>query len=108
MSDQPTPDLPPPSQSSNLRYEPSAPATSDGCALIVGVIAGFILFVVCGAGVLSIGRSGAFGTVYLIISFGGAVTLAFRPGFGRGMAIGIFLGLGAVLMLIAICSGSHL
>ena len=44
------------------------------------------------------------GGAYLIISGFIALWLALKPNF-RGLALGIFLGIGAVLLLIAACSG---
>jgi len=40
--------------------------------------------------------------LYLIASFVGAIWLATRPS-SRGFAIGIFLGFGAILLLMSIC-----
>jgi hypothetical protein len=72
--------------------------------LVVGAIGGFVLFFIIGASVLKAFNSSTATVWYGLVSFIGACWLATKPG-SRGFAIGIFLGLGAVLLLMAICSG---
>ena len=85
---------------------PSPPASGDGCLFVIGVFGGFFLFLLGGWMVLVASKSQIVGWIYLLGTLVTAVWLATKPGF-RGLAIGIFLGLGAFALLIAICSGTH-
>jgi hypothetical protein len=109
MNESPPPDLPP---------EPSPPPSSaphetppSGLRRFVlgffGAIGGFALFLLGAAFTLSIGKSGGFVVSYLLIAFAGGLSLAMKQS-TRGLAVGIFLGLGATLLIIAICSGFHI
>jgi hypothetical protein len=73
---------------------------------IGGVIGGFIVFLVVGVIALSIDmgifRRPAVIVIYLLASLYGAIWLTTKPS-SRGFAIGVFLGLGAILLLASIC-----
>ena len=84
------------------------PSENGGClSLAGGAIGGFLLFVFLGAFVLSVANRGPLAVVYCVGSFIAAIALATKPGW-RGVAIGIFLGLGVGLLIMAICSGFHI
>jgi hypothetical protein len=68
-----------------------------------GVIGGLVLFFLGGWLVLSF-RNQSVGGAYLVLAAGVAFAGTIRPG-TRGLALGIFLGLGGILLLLAICSG---
>ncbi|HVS51032.1 MAG TPA: hypothetical protein VHD62_01660 [Opitutaceae bacterium] len=114
MNDDPSIPPPAPPPLSNSPGEPPPPTDAGsqppvsrfdaGCNFVAGTIGGFILFVIAGAGALSLGRNGSFGVAYLVVAFIAAIALATQRSL-RGLAVGIFLGLGCVLLLIAICSG---
>jgi hypothetical protein len=80
-----------------------------GCMFVGGIIGGFIAFLVFGWIALSIDMGTLKKPVvivfYLLASLFGAIWLATKPR-SRGFAIGIFLGLGAVLLLMSICGHS--
>jgi len=86
-------------------YSPLSPPPPEkaGClSLAAGAFLGFFLFVFCGLGLGQTTKNGGLLVAYLIVAFVGAVWLATKPNW-RGMAIGIFLGFGVLLLLIAIC-----
>jgi hypothetical protein len=109
-----TPIPPPSAPDPNNRNQPpelysqTAAGHGGGClSIFLGTIAGFVLFVVGGSLALSLDRQGKAGIPYLVLSFCVAVVLTMKAT-TRGLAIGIFLGLGAVLLVLAICSGFHI
>ncbi len=93
-------------QKSAVHYSTPQSGTGGCFALLGGAIGGFFIFVILGYAVLAVTDS-AFGFLYVITSFVAAIWLATKPSY-RGFAIGIFLGMGAVLLLISICSGFHI
>jgi hypothetical protein len=106
------PDDLPPSTTPTPLPNPSAPdrvsSFDRGCNFVAGAIGGFILFYIGGALALSASRgSSTLAVLYLASAFIVAVACMFKPAL-RGLAAGIFLGLGCVLLLIAICSGFHI
>jgi hypothetical protein len=77
-------------------------SSAQGCAFIAGLFGGFFVFL--GAGWFSLVISnGTLGAPYMIFSSIAAFLLVRKPGGLRGFAIGIFLGLGAILLLMSIC-----
>jgi hypothetical protein len=101
MHDDPS-ELDPNEPSAGKPQKSSAPKT--GCVFVSGLISGFILFFVIGAAFLRTFRSSDASDCYLIVSVIVAIWLATKPSFS-GFAIGIFLGLGATLLLVSICGG---
>lgn len=94
------------SRKSAVHYSTPQSGTGGCFSLLGGAIGGFFLFVILGYAVSGL-NDRTFGILYLITSFVAAIWLATKPRF-RGFAIGIFLGMGAVLLLISICSGFHI
>jgi len=65
------------------------------------------MFFVIGAAFLGTYRSSDASACYLIVSVIAAIWLATKPSL-QGFSIGIFLGLGATLLLVSICGGRGL
>jgi hypothetical protein len=88
---------------------PAETKKGDGCVFVGTLFAGVALFYVVGALVLAATSSGsqAYGIGYLVVSGVAGIALAFKRAW-RGFAIGLLLGLGGVLLLIAICSGTRI
>jgi len=72
--------------------------------LIAGTIGGLILFGVAGGIAVSALRNQTALTFYLMFCGVAGVSCCFKPAL-RGLGIGILLGLGGALLLLAICSG---
>jgi hypothetical protein len=108
MNDAPPPNPPPsdpPPAEPTIEYEAKPRDRGDGCLFAAAIAGGFIAFFIGGfAAIASGGRSQTLGILYLVLAFASAVWLAFKPAW-RGFAIGVLLGLGALLLLIAICGG---
>lgn len=72
---------------------------------VVTASAGFILFLIAGYIALNLVRGNtALAIAYLMLSFVVAILCCLKQGL-RGLGVGILLGLGAVLLLLAVCSG---
>jgi hypothetical protein len=110
MNDESPPEVPPPvppqPEPSTMRYETAARGKTDGCLFAATIAGGFAAFFVGGLAALGagVGRNPSIGFVYMAVVAVGAVALAFKAAW-RGFAIGLLLGLGAFLLLIAICGG---
>lgn len=104
------PPEPPRPPGSDIRYQAGPPGekvswVEQGVVFIVMVIAGFILFLIGGYMALGLTRgSMAAGYGYLGLALVAAVACCLKEGL-RGLGVGILLGLGAFLLLLAICSG---
>src|SRR3954469_5214021 len=108
MNGNPTPEPPadpkPPTLESTRQSVDETPKATDWGVLIGGTIAGFLLFLLGGFLALSMGNRGTPAAIYVFFAFMGAIALVRKPRL-RGLGIGIFLGIGPVLLLISICGG---
>lgn len=83
--------------------EPPPSGVQQGCVFVGGVIAGLVLFVFDVGTLGSMWRDNGI-VVALVVAAGAAIACCFKRPL-RGIAVGLFLGCGAFLLLIAICSG---
>ncbi len=76
-----------------------------GAVFVIMVIAGFLLFLISGYMALLLVRGNTTLAIgYLILAFVAGFVCCLKEGM-RGLGLGILLGVGAVLLLLAICSG---